>query len=74
MMFYSDALRVVLATVHIPLADVPRALTAASLEATIALTARELPRFGIARAADRASPGSTRTPASTGCSAAKRRP
>jgi 4-hydroxythreonine-4-phosphate dehydrogenase len=49
MMFYSEALRVVLATVHIPLADVPRALTAASLEATIALTARELPRFGIAR-------------------------
>ena len=27
MMFYSDALRVVLATVHIPLADVPRPLT-----------------------------------------------
>ena len=53
MMFYSDALRVVLATVHIPLADVPRALTQASLEATIALTARELPRFGIARAAHR---------------------
>jgi len=49
MLFYSDALRVVLATVHIALADVPRALTAASLEATIALTARELPRFGIAR-------------------------
>ena len=49
MMFYSDALRVVLATVHIPLAEVPRALTQASLDATIALTARELPRFGIAR-------------------------
>jgi 4-hydroxythreonine-4-phosphate dehydrogenase len=49
MMFYSDALRVVLATVHIPLAEVPRALTQASLEATIALTARELPRFGIAQ-------------------------
>jgi 4-hydroxythreonine-4-phosphate dehydrogenase len=49
MMFESDALRVVLATVHIPLAEVPRALTAASLEATIALTARELPRFGVAR-------------------------
>jgi 4-hydroxythreonine-4-phosphate dehydrogenase len=48
MMFHSDALRVVLATVHIPLADVPRALTQASLEATIDLTARELPRFGIA--------------------------
>lgn len=49
MMFYSDALRVVLATVHIPLADVPRALTQASLDATIGLTARELPRFGIPR-------------------------
>ena len=49
MMFYSEALRVVLATVHIPLAEVPRALTQASLEATIALTARELPRFGIAQ-------------------------
>jgi 4-hydroxythreonine-4-phosphate dehydrogenase len=49
MMFYSDTLRVVLATIHIPLADVPRMLTAASLEATIGLTARELPRFGIVR-------------------------
>jgi 4-hydroxythreonine-4-phosphate dehydrogenase len=49
MMFHSEALRVVLATVHIPLSEVPRALTAASLAATIALTARELPRFGIAR-------------------------
>src|SRR4029077_21123362 len=49
MMFYSEALRVVLATVHIPLAEVSRALTRASLEATIDLTARELPRFGIAR-------------------------
>jgi 4-hydroxythreonine-4-phosphate dehydrogenase len=47
MMFQSPALRVVLATIHIPLADVPRALTQASLEATIDLTARELPRFGV---------------------------
>jgi 4-hydroxythreonine-4-phosphate dehydrogenase len=46
MMFYSEVLTVVLATVHIPLADVPRALTRESLEATIALTAREIPRFG----------------------------
>jgi 4-hydroxythreonine-4-phosphate dehydrogenase len=45
MMFHSDELRVVLATVHIALADVPRALTRSSLEQTIALTARELPRF-----------------------------
>jgi 4-hydroxythreonine-4-phosphate dehydrogenase len=49
MMFYSEALRVVLATVHIALAEVPRALTRGSLEATIDLTAGELPRFGIAR-------------------------
>jgi 4-hydroxythreonine-4-phosphate dehydrogenase len=49
MLFYSEPLRVVLATVHIALADVPRALTAASLEQTITLTARELPWFGIAR-------------------------
>jgi len=49
MMFHSDLLRVVLATVHIALADVPRALTASSLDATIDLTAHELPRFGIAR-------------------------
>jgi 4-hydroxythreonine-4-phosphate dehydrogenase len=49
MMFYSDALRVVLATIHIALADVPRALTADRLEQTILLTARELPRFGFPR-------------------------
>ena len=47
MMFESDVLRVVLATVHVPLADVPRCLTRASLEATLRLTARELPRFGV---------------------------
>ena len=46
MMFYAEELRVVLATVHIALADVPRALTPERLEATIALTAAELPRFG----------------------------
>src|SRR4051812_37270438 len=47
MMFDSERLRVVLATVHIPLAEVPRALTVESMGATIALTARELPRFGV---------------------------
>ena len=45
MLFHSDELRVVLATVHVALADVPRTLTAALMERTIALTARELPRF-----------------------------
>lgn len=48
MMFHSEVLRVVLATIHIPLADVPRALTRRVVEETIELTARELPRFGIA--------------------------
>jgi 4-hydroxythreonine-4-phosphate dehydrogenase len=48
MMFHSERLRVVLATVHVPLAEVSQALTRQSLEATIALTATELPRFGLA--------------------------
>ena len=47
MMFHSDALRVVLATVHIPLADVPRAITRTLIEELVELTAHELPRFGI---------------------------
>jgi 4-hydroxythreonine-4-phosphate dehydrogenase len=45
MMFFSDELRVVLATVHVPLAEVPRLLTQSLLEHTIALTAQELPKF-----------------------------
>jgi 4-hydroxythreonine-4-phosphate dehydrogenase len=48
MMFYSDELRVVLATVHVALADVPRLLTREVMERTIELTARELPRYGFA--------------------------
>ncbi len=48
MMFWSERLRVVLATVHIPLADVPRALTIERLAGTIRLTAGSLPRFGVA--------------------------
>jgi 4-phospho-D-threonate 3-dehydrogenase / 4-phospho-D-erythronate 3-dehydrogenase len=48
MLFYAEALRVVLATVHVALADVPRVLTQARVEDTIELTARELPRFGVA--------------------------
>jgi 4-hydroxythreonine-4-phosphate dehydrogenase len=47
MMFWSEPLKVVLATVHVPLADVPRLLTADLVGATIDLTAREMPRFGI---------------------------
>ena len=49
MMFWSEKLRVVLATVHIPLSEVPAALTLESILKTIRLTARELPRFGYAR-------------------------
>ena len=49
MMFWSEKLRVVLATIHIPLAMVPAALTLESLTGIIELTHRELPRFGIAR-------------------------
>jgi 4-hydroxythreonine-4-phosphate dehydrogenase len=48
MLFWSDRLRVVLATVHIPLAQVPAALTHDRLAATIRLTAASMPRFGIA--------------------------
>jgi 4-hydroxythreonine-4-phosphate dehydrogenase len=46
MMFHSDMLRVVLATVHIPLAQVPAAMTAGLMEEVISLTASQLPRFG----------------------------
>ena len=46
MMFYAEALRVVLATIHIPLAEVPRALTGSRLEEVVELAAAELPRFG----------------------------
>jgi 4-hydroxythreonine-4-phosphate dehydrogenase len=46
MMFHSDVLRVVLATIHVPLSEVPRLVTQATLERVIRLTARELPRFG----------------------------
>jgi 4-hydroxythreonine-4-phosphate dehydrogenase len=48
MMFYAESLRVILATVHIALSEVPRALTREVVEGTIDLAWRELPRFGIA--------------------------
>jgi 4-hydroxythreonine-4-phosphate dehydrogenase len=50
MMFWSDQLRVVLATVHVPLADVPRLLTRERLLRVLRLTAASLPRFGLPRA------------------------
>jgi 4-hydroxythreonine-4-phosphate dehydrogenase len=49
MLFWSETLRTVLATIHVSLADVPRLLTRELVEQVIRLTARELPRFGIAR-------------------------
>jgi 4-hydroxythreonine-4-phosphate dehydrogenase len=45
MMFFSDELRVVLATIHVPLSEVPALLTQQLVEDTITLTARELPKF-----------------------------
>jgi 4-hydroxythreonine-4-phosphate dehydrogenase len=46
MMFYAEELRVVLATIHVPLADVPRLLTRELVDFIVELTAREMPRFG----------------------------
>ena len=48
MMFHSEPLRVVLATVHIPLAQVASTITSELIEDVIRLTASELPRFGYA--------------------------
>jgi 4-hydroxythreonine-4-phosphate dehydrogenase len=47
MMFWSERLRVVLATVHIPLSEVPDALTRERVSDVAELTARSLPQFGI---------------------------
>ena len=49
MMFHAPMLKVVLATVHVALRDVPALLTREHLMATLELTARALPQFGIAR-------------------------
>ncbi len=49
MMFHAEALRVVLATIHVPLRDVPQRLTRGELDRVVRLTARELPRFGFPR-------------------------
>jgi 4-hydroxythreonine-4-phosphate dehydrogenase len=49
MLFHTDALKVTLATIHVPLVDVPRALTPDRLRDAIELTAEWLPRIGIAR-------------------------
>ena len=47
MMFWSEPLKVVLATVHVPLQQVAAQLTPGLLADVIDLTAAELPRFGI---------------------------
>jgi 4-hydroxythreonine-4-phosphate dehydrogenase len=47
MMFWSPPLKVVLATIHLPLAAVSGALTRELADDIIDLTARELPRFGL---------------------------
>src|SRR5579862_6594830 len=46
MMFWSDRLRVILATVHIPLRDVPQAVTRAKVLDVLRLAGRTLPAFG----------------------------
>jgi 4-hydroxythreonine-4-phosphate dehydrogenase len=47
MMFWSEPLKVVLATIHIPLASVAGALTREVMDGIIDLSWRELPRFGM---------------------------
>jgi 4-hydroxythreonine-4-phosphate dehydrogenase len=49
MLFYSPFLTVVLATVHIPLSEVPTALTTHGLIETIGLTATWMPLIGVSR-------------------------
>src|SRR5436190_17901428 len=49
MMFWSEPLKVVLATIHVALAAVPGALTRDVLDGIIELTAAELPRFRMAQ-------------------------
>ena len=49
MMFWSEPLKVVLATIHIPLAAVTSALTRELVDEIIDLSSRELPRFGLAQ-------------------------
>jgi len=50
MMLFGGPLRVVLATRHLPLAEVPRALTPAAVEDAIRITAEALPWLGSRRA------------------------
>jgi 4-hydroxythreonine-4-phosphate dehydrogenase len=47
MMFHSPQLKVVLATVHVPLSAVPALITRDNIDGILALTAKWLPRFGV---------------------------
>jgi 4-hydroxythreonine-4-phosphate dehydrogenase len=49
MLFHTPELNVVLATVHVPLSDVPHLLTRELMLETIRLTARAMPDFGVSR-------------------------
>ena len=49
MMFYTEPLRVVLATIHVALKHVPAMLSRELIDYIITLTAQELPRFGYPR-------------------------
>ena len=49
MMFHSPELKVVLATIHIPISEVSRALTQDVMAETITITANALPHFGVDR-------------------------
>jgi 4-hydroxythreonine-4-phosphate dehydrogenase len=49
MMFYAEELRVVLATVHVALRDVPALISRELFDFLLTLTAAELPRFGYPR-------------------------
>jgi 4-hydroxythreonine-4-phosphate dehydrogenase len=49
MLFHAPELMVVLATVHVPLAEVPRLLTREVMLETIRLTAASMPQFGLNR-------------------------
>jgi 4-hydroxythreonine-4-phosphate dehydrogenase len=49
MLFHTDALTVTLATIHVPISEVPKALTPARLRDAIELTADWMPRIGVDR-------------------------
>ena len=72
MMFHADALRVVLATIHVPLAQVPRLLTRQTTRGRSSSSRRRSCRGSEFRVRASASRVSTRTPANMVSSATKR--